>query len=159
MAYTAKPIYLKGYLAGSFVNTTFTFDVGPDSLGTYIGADTLGGQELGQDVSEIYDSGDTCTATDGTVGELFDIYEDVAVSTYVNGGQIYNYANTGTECDSLTTGVFNGSISFVIFGGSGKFVGASGTFESYFNGQELAAPSSSDFFGSTQISYSGTVSP
>jgi hypothetical protein len=161
MAYTAKPIYVKGYAAGSFINTTFSFDGGTDTLATYIGADTLGGEGVTQDVAEFYDSGDSCTATDGTVGEVFDLYEQVGVDTYVDGGQVYNFSDTGSECISLTTGVFNGSGSYIIFGGSGKFVGASGIIEAYFSGQELAVPSSpgSGFFGSAQASYYGSVTP
>ncbi|MGA2411355.1 MAG: hypothetical protein ABSG46_13325 [Candidatus Binataceae bacterium] len=156
-AYTAKPIYVKGYGAGDSVNTSFTFDIGPDGLATTVGSDDLGGQNFAQGVSEYYDSEDTCTATDGTVGELLYLYEDIAVTTYLNGGQIYGYADYGTECVSLTTGVLNGSNPFLIFGGSGKFAQATGSGEIYFNGVLLTAPSSpgSGFFASVQYTDSG----
>ena len=127
MAYTARPIYFKGYGAGSSVNSSFSFDGGSDGLLTALGNDNVGGQNLAQDVAEYYDSGDTCTATDGTMGELYYLYESISVTTYVNGGQIYGFADKGTECVSFTTGVFNGSGPFYIVDGSGKFAGASGT--------------------------------
>lgn len=158
-AYTAKPIYLKAYGAGSFINTTFTFYKGPDGLTTEIGADTLGGQNFSQTVSEYYDSYDSCWATDGTLGELYYLYEALGVTTYVNGGQIYAYANDGTDCISLTTGVSNGSGPVTIFGGSGRFAYAYGTVEGYFNDLILAAPSPYDLFGSVQTSVSGWVTP
>jgi hypothetical protein len=161
MAYTAKSIYFKAYGAGSSVNSSFSFDGGSDGLLTALSTDNVGGQNLTQDVAEYYDSGDTCTATDGTLGELYYLDESISVATYVNGGQIYGFADDGTECISLTTGVFNGSGPFYIVGGSGKFAGASGSGENYFNGLFLAAPSSpgSGFFASVQYNNNGTVTP
>ena len=45
-AHTAKPINFKGHGAGSFINTTFTFDVGPDIIATQTGYDTLSGRNF-----------------------------------------------------------------------------------------------------------------
>ena len=129
MAYTAKPIYFKAYGAGSSMNSSFSFDGGSDGLLTAPGTDNVGGQNLAPDVVEYYDSGDTCTATDGSTGELYYSYESISVATYVNGGQIYGFADDGIECVSFTTGVINGSGPFVIFGGSGKLARVSGSGE------------------------------
>jgi hypothetical protein len=157
-AYTAKPIYFKGYVAGSFINTTFTFHVGPDQIFTQIGYDTLGGQNFGQIVAEYYDSGDPCTAPDKTIGEQFDLYEAFGVTTYASGGQIYTVAFEGTACTSLTTGVGNASGPSIIAGGSGRFAGAAGSIETYLNDQ-FFPPTASGLFGGIQSSYSGTVTP
>ncbi len=159
-AYAGK-IAFKGAEAGSFVNSSFSFYGGDDGLNTLYGVDNLGGPHLDQNVSEYYDSGYSCTASDGTIGEKFDLSEDLAVVTYFNGGQIFNYADSGSECISLTTGVFNGSADFYVIGGSGKFTGASGSGSTYFSGVELAAPDypGSGFFGQVQSVYSGSVTP
>jgi hypothetical protein len=157
-AYTAKPIYFKGYAAGSVTSTPFIFKVGPDLLTTEIGFDSLGGQNFRQTVTEAYDTGDTCTATDQTLGEQFDTYESLAVTTYFNGGQIDAFSDQGTTCVSVTTGVANSSTSYVVFDGTGRFAGASGTLENYGAGRFIAPPSEG-FFASWQSSYSGTVTP
>jgi hypothetical protein len=159
-SYSGK-IAFKGSEAGSYVNTGFSFDGGEDGIDTVYGVDTLGGPHLAQSVSEYYDSGDSCTASDGTIGELFDLSEALAIITYFNGGQIYLYSDDGTQCISLTTGVQKGSLDFYIIGGSGKFTGASGSGSTYFTGVELAAPSypGSGFFGQVQDVFSGTVTP
>src|ERR1700723_1520106 len=103
-AYTPKPIYFKGYSAGSYVNSTFKFEYGIDGLDTQYGFDTLGGPRISQGVSEYYDSGYTCTASDNTIGELLYLLEDLGVTTYFGGGQIYSYSDEGSQCFSLTTG-------------------------------------------------------
>ncbi|HUN58964.1 MAG TPA: hypothetical protein VMU41_12685 [Candidatus Binataceae bacterium] len=158
MAYTAKPIYVRGSAAGSFVNTTFAFEEGPDSLATELGYDNLGGQSLSQVITEYYDADETCTATDGTIGEVFYLHEGYAVISYAIGGQLYTFADEGSECASLTTGVFSGSGPFYIIGGSGRFADASGTAETNFSGQFLDTPAEG-FFGSVQQTNYGTVTP
>lgn len=160
-AYTPKPIYVKGYSAGSYINSSFSFDGGVDSLATQYGFDTAGGPRISQDISEYYDSGYSCTASDESIGERLDLYEDVGVTTYFGGGQVYSYSDDASQCISLTTGVQSGSGTFYTIGGSGKFTGASGSSTVYFTGQQLALPSypGSGFFGSVQASFSGTSTP
>jgi hypothetical protein len=161
MAYTAKPIYVKGYGAGSFINTTFSFYAGGDGLTTATGNDNVGGAYFVQGVSEYYDSDDTCWAIDGTLGEKYDKYLEIDVGTYLNGGQIYSYSVDGTECISLSTGVINGVDPTVTYGGSGKFAGASGSGVTYFTGVDLYSPEppGTGFFGSIQYTNSGSVTP
>jgi hypothetical protein len=158
LAYAAKPIYFKGYAAGSFINTPFTFEYGSDGINTQVGYDSIAGQSLQQVVSEYYDAYDSCSASDGTLGEEFYLYEYLGIGTYLNGGQIYTYADEETECVSLTTGVYSGSGPFYIIGGSGKLAGGSGSGQDYFTGQFLGDPAKG-FFGSVQASWYGTVTP
>jgi hypothetical protein len=122
-AYSGK-IAFKGSEAGTFVNTNFSFYGGEDGLDTVYGVDTLGGPHINQGVSEYYDSGDSCTASDGTIGELFYLSEALGVLTYLNGGQIYTYSDNGSQCLSLTTGATKGTTELYVIGGSGKFTGA-----------------------------------
>jgi hypothetical protein len=152
--------YVKGYGSGTVVSTDFSFNQGSDGLFTVFGNDTLGGPDLGQGVSEFEPTDNWCTAPDNSIGELYYLYESLSVSTYVNGGQLYNYSDYGNECFSLTTTSYGGSIKFKTIGGSGRFSGASGYLTQYFSGNELAAPPSpgSGFFLTVQYSFTGTIS-
>ncbi len=160
-AYPGKSIAFNGSEAGTYVSADFSFFGGEDSLDTEYGVDTLGGQRITQAVEEYYDSGDSCTASDGTIGELFYLSEALGVVTYFNGGQVFVYSVDGGQCISLSTGVLKGSFKFVILGGTGKFTGASGSGTDYFTGVQLAAPSypGSGFFGQVQDVFSGTITP
>ncbi|MGA2409793.1 MAG: hypothetical protein ABSG46_05300 [Candidatus Binataceae bacterium] len=157
----SHPIAVKGSDAGSFVNSSFSFGGGVDAINTNYGADTLGGPFISQVVSEVHFSGDTCIASDGSIGFLNDLYEALVVTTYFAGGQLYTFSDDGTQCDSETTGVDSGSSTFTVIGGNGKFAGASGSGSASFTAVDLAAPYSPSvgFFGANQDTYSGTVTP
>jgi hypothetical protein len=157
----STPIYFKGYDAGSATNSSFSFD-GDDGggLNTDYGFDTIGGPNLNQGITEYADSGKSCTASDGTVGEILDLVDALEVNTYFNGGQIFYFSDSASECVSLTTGVYTGTVKYSIVGGSGKFTGASGSGTADVMGLVVAptAPGSG-FFGSFQESLCGTFTP
>jgi hypothetical protein len=88
------------------------------------------------------------------------LVDALEVNTYLNGGQIYYFSDTASECVSFTTGVYTGTVKYSIFGGSGKFTGASGSGTADVAGLVVApAAPGSGFFAPFQESLYGTFTP
>jgi len=115
-----------------------------------------------QNISAFFDSGQGCTAPDGTAGEAFTLEFATGTTSYpAHGDQFWSYSFTGTTCVSLTTGVSAGTNSFTVFGGTGRFRGATGTINNTYTGSYLyfAQSGQTGYFGQLSGSSTGTIAP
>lgn len=75
------------------------------------------------------------------VGELeFKLIFSTSVATFQNQSQLFAYSNMGWMCVDTTTGHYYGKVFGIYGGGAGKFVGASGEWQTDFDGFFLEPP-------------------
>jgi len=158
--YAGSPRPVK-YLAASgctFISTGITFDGGINfaSEDTCTSNDNFGFPST-QGLSAYYDTLTTCTAPDGTPGELFGLEFSTFASTYLFvNDQIWTYSFDGSICASDFTGAFAGSTTYTTYGGTGRFTGATGTSTFNATGSYLDRQGN---FGRYTSTGTGTITP
>ena len=73
---------------------------------------------------------------------LLGVLYSAHVGTYANLDQLYGASNEGWMCVNMTTGHYYGDIHGGFAGGTGRFLGASGWWQTTFEGQNLELPES-----------------
>lgn len=124
-------------LNGSYAGTDFDSSVDSNLDGQPAGmmlATGAGGAQLGVSSEWVYESGQGCLAG---YDLRFALLQSAGVTTYSDRSQLFNFADNGWLCLSTTTGAFYGELSGVYTGGTGRFAGATGTYTTKFEGQNL----------------------
>lgn len=119
--------------AGTDFNTSVdaNFDGQPAGMMLATGA---GGAQLGVSSEWVYESSLGCVEG---YDLRFALLQSAGVTTYADRSQIFSFADSGWLCLSTTTGAFYGELSGVYTGGTGRFAGATGTYTTKFEGQNL----------------------
>lgn len=93
---------------------------------------------------------------DCETGELeFGLVFSASVATFENQSQLFAYSNVGWMCVEESTGHYYGQVFGIYSGGAGKFVGATGDWQSDFDGFFLEPPGPLAIIGFRSIT--GTV--
>lgn len=122
-----------GRYAGTDFNTSVDSNLDGQPAGMML-ATGAGGAQLGVSSEWVYESGQGCLAG---YDLRFALLQSAGVTTYSDRSQLFNFADNGWLCLSTTTGAFYGELSGVYTGGTGRFAGATGTYTTKFEGQNL----------------------
>lgn len=160
----AKPVKYHASGGCTFINTGITFDGGVNyaSESTCTGSDNFGLFQS-QLISASFDTGTSCTAPDGSTGELY-MHE---FGTYTKTYTLFNdqwWADSfiGTFCVNYTTNVFGATNTWDVLGGTGRFTGATGTTDDKATGSFLylaVPPLQTGYFARDTFTSTGTITP
>jgi hypothetical protein len=124
---------VNGPYAGTDFNTSVDSNLDGQPAGMML-ATGAGGAQLGVSSEWVYESGQGCLAG---YDLRFALLQSAGVTTYSDRSQLFYFADNGWLCLSTTTGAFYGELSGVYTGGTGRFAGATGTYTTKFEGQNL----------------------